>query len=202
MKEGKLFVFSGPSAAGKGSICRQLLQDPDTWLSVSCTTRSPREGEVHGEHYFFVTREVFDQAIAENGFLEYAEIYGNCYGTPKRHALEHMASGEDVILEIEMQGALQIKKAYPDAVLIFVLPPSLKELERRIRKRGSETEEQIRGRMQTALSEIGLLSQYDYYVVNDRLEDAVADARAIMKAEHCKTAGSCEALIERYKEEK
>ena len=201
MKQGKLFVFSGPSATGKGTICRELLKDPDTWLSVSLTTRAPREGEEHGVHYYFVTREEYDRTVEEDGFLEHAEIYGNCYGTPKRYALEHMAAGEDVILEIEMQGALQIKKAYPEAVLIFVLPPSLKELQNRIRKRGSESEEQIAARMKTTLSEIELLPEYDYFLVNDDLDEAIATARSIMKAEHCKTAGTAQALIDKYKEE-
>ena len=202
MKQGKLFVFSGPSATGKGTICRELLKDPDTWLSVSLTTRAPREGEEHGVHYYFVTREEYDRTVDEDGFLEHAEIYGNCYGTPKRYALEHMAAGEDVILEIEMQGALQIKKAYPEAVLIFVLPPSLKELQNRIRKRGSESEEQIAARMKTTLSEIELLPEYDYFLVNDDLDEAIATARSIMKAEHCKTAGTAQALIDKYKEER
>ena len=202
MKQGKLFVFSGPSATGKGTICRELLKDPDTWLSVSLTTRAPREGEEHGVHYYFVTREEYDRTVEEDGFLEHAEIYGNCYGTPKRYALEHMAAGEDVILEIEMQGALQIKKAYPAAVLIFVLPPSLKELQNRIRKRGSESEEQIAARMKTTLSEIELLPEYDYFLVNDDLDEAIATARSIMKAEHCKTAGTAQALIDKYKEER
>ena len=202
MKQGKLFVFSGPSATGKGTICRELLKDPDTWLSVSLTTRAPREGEEHGVHYYFVTREEYDRTVEEDGFLEHAEIYGNCYGTPKRYALEHMAAGEDVIREIEMQGALQIKKAYPEAVLIFVLPPSLKELQNRIRKRGSESEEQIAARMKTTLSEIELLPEYDYFLVNDDLDEAIATARSIMKAEHCKTAGTAQALIDKYKEER
>ena len=202
MKQGKLFVFSGPSATGKGTICRELLKDPDTWLSVSLTTRAPRDGEEHGVHYYFVTREEYDRTVEEDGFLEHAEIYGNCYGTPKRYALEHMAAGEDVILEIEMQGALQIKKAYPEAVLIFVLPPSLKELQNRIRKRGSESEEQIAARMKTTLSEIELLPEYDYFLVNDDLDEAIATARSIMKAEHCKTAGTAQAPIDKYKEER
>ena len=202
MDQGKLFVFSGPSGTGKGTICRELLNDPRTWLSVSFTTRRPREGEIHGVHYYFVTREEYDRTVEEDGFLEHAEIYGNAYGTPKQHALEHMAAGEDVILEIEMQGALQVKKAYPEAILIFVLPPSLKELRDRNRRRGSETEEQIATRMKTTLSEIELLPEYDYFLINDDLDEAIATARAIMRAEHCKTAGSAQTLIDRYKEEK
>ena len=149
-----------------------------------------------------MTREEYDKTVEEDGFLEHAEIYGNAYGTPKRYALEHMAAGEDVILEIEMQGALQIKKAYPEAVLIFVLPPSLKELRNRIRKRGSETEEQIAARMEKTLSEIELLPEYDYFLINDDLDEAIGTARAIMKAEHCKTAGISQALIDKYKEER
>ncbi|MCR4806026.1 MAG: guanylate kinase [Clostridia bacterium] len=201
MKKGKLFVFSGPSGTGKGTICRELLKNPDTWLSVSYTTRAPREGEEHGVHYFFVTREEYDRTVEENGFLEHAEIYGNCYGTPKKYALEHMAAGEDVILEIEMQGALQVKAAYPDAVLIFVLPPSLTELRNRIRLRGTETEEQIDLRMKTTLQEIELLEKYDYFLINDDLGEAIETARCIIRSEHCKTAGYAKSLIDRYKEE-
>ena len=147
MKQGKLFVFSGPSASGKGTICRELLKDPDTWLSVSFTTRAPREGEEHGVHYFFVTREEYDRTVEEDGFLEHAEIYGNAYGTPKRYALEHMAAGEDVILEIEMQGAIQVKTRFPEAILIFVTPPSAHELKRRLTERGTEDEATISKRM-------------------------------------------------------
>ena len=201
MKKGKLFVFSGPSGTGKGTICRELLKDPDTWLSVSLTTRAPREGEEHGVHYFFVTREEYDRTVEEDGFLEHAEIYGNCYGTPKRDALEHMAAGDDVILEIEMQGALQVKAAYPDAVLNFVLPPSLAELRSRIRRRGTESDEQIDLRMKTTLEEIALLEKYDYFLINDDLGEAIETARSIIRAEHCRTAGSAKALITRYKEE-
>lgn len=202
MHKGKLFVFSGPSGTGKGTIVKELLKSPDTWFSVSCTTRAPREGEIDGVHYFFVTQEKYDQMIEEGGFLEHASIYNNSYGTPKAPALEAMEQGKDVILDIEMQGAFQIKEAYPDAILVFVLPPSLKELSNRIHHRGTETEEQIQVRMATTLQEIEQLPKYHYFLINDDLDRAVEDAKSIIKAEHCKVDGAASSVINRFKEEK
>lgn len=202
MRKGKLFVFSGPSGTGKGTIVKELLKSPDAWFSVSCTTRKPREGETEGVHYYFVTQEKYDKMVEEGGFLEHASIYGNSYGTPKQPALEAMEQGKDVILDIEMQGAFQIKEAYPEAILIFVLPPSLEELRRRIRKRGTETEEQIELRMATTVQEIELLPRYKYFLVNDDLYKAIEDAKSIIKAEHCKVEGASGPIINRYKEEK
>ncbi len=201
MRKGKLFVISGPSAAGKGAICKGLLEDERIWLSVSLTTRKPRSGEIDGEHYYFVSEEEFKRELANENLLEHAKIYGNRYGTPKHKALEHMQSGDDVILEIEMQGALQVKKNYPDAVLIFILPPSLKELRRRIEMRGTESEEQIEARMEQTLSEIELISEYDYWIINDELETAISCARSIICAEHNKVTGFEKELISKYKEE-
>ncbi len=201
MRKGKLFVISGPSAAGKGAICKGLLEDERIWLSVSLTTRKPRNGEIEGVHYYFVSEEEFEREMANGNLLENAEIYGNRYGTPKHKALEHMESGDDVILEIEMQGALQVKNNYPDAVLIFILPPSLKELRKRIEMRGTESEEQIEARMEQTLSEIELIPEYDYWIINDELDKAINCARTIISAEHSKVAGLEKELINKYKEE-
>jgi guanylate kinase len=202
-KKGMLVVISGFSGSGKGTLMKQLMQNYDYYsLSVSATTRAPRPGEEEGREYFFVSKERFMEMIQNGELLEYAKYVDNYYGTPKAYVEQEMAKGKDVILEIEMQGALQVKAAYPEAVLVFVLPPSLKELENRIRKRGTESEEQIALRMKTTLDEIGLMEKYDYFVINDDLDQAIADARAIMKAEHCKTAGTAKTLIERFKEEK
>ena len=183
MKHGKLFVFSGPSASGKGTICRELLKEPDTWLSVSLTTRQPREGELHGVHYYFVTREEYDRTVEEDGFLEHAEIYGNCYGTPKKYALEHMAAGEDVILEIEIRGAKQILKKCPDALSIYIVPPSIEELERRLRERSTEDEETIMKRVAKAKREMKDTDLYEHVVCNDNLDTAIEEVRQIILKE-------------------
>ena len=202
MNKGKLFVFSGPSGTGKGTIVKELLKAEDSWFSVSCTTRAPREGEVEGVHYYFVTQEKYDEMVQQGGFLEHASIYGNSYGTPKAPALKAMEEGKDVILDIEMQGALQIKASYPDAVLVFVLPPSLAELRNRIRGRGTETEEQIELRMATTVQEIEKLPEYKYFLINDDLETAIEQARAIISAEHMRVEDTISSVINRYKEEK
>ncbi|MBQ4371032.1 MAG: guanylate kinase, partial [Firmicutes bacterium] len=172
MRQGKLFVISGPSGAGKGTICNELIKTGNFALSVSMTTRAPRTGEIPGKSYFFVTEEEFVRTIEEGGFLEHAQIYGNRYGTPKGPVLRQLAEGKDVILEIEMQGALSVKRSYPDAVLIFILPPSLAVLRQRLAGRGTETEEEIEKRSSQCLSEIRMINDYDYYVVNDVLSDA------------------------------
>lgn len=201
MNTGRLFVISGPSGAGKGTICSRLLGQDNVTLSVSMTTRAPRDGEVHGESYYFVSKEEFQRTIEENGFLEYAEVYGNFYGTPKRNVMELLKSGMDVILEIDIQGALQVKKAYPEAVLTFILPPSMAELRKRITDRGTETEESLKRRMGETLNELSYMHEYDYCVINDELQEAIRRVMAIMTAEHSRVSEDVHKIVEQYKEE-
>jgi guanylate kinase len=176
-------VISGPSGAGKGSICHGLAVADRTEISVSMTTRKPRPGEEEGKSYYFVEQEAFREMIEQNGFYEYAEVYGEYYGTPKQPVLDKLDAGKDVILEIDTQGAMQIKKAYSDAVLIFILPPSFAELRKRIEGRGSESQGEIERRMSKAKSEIDALAKYDYCIVNRALDDAIDEVEAIMRAE-------------------
>lgn len=187
MKEiGLLIVISGPSGAGKGTICKALLDKNDFWLSVSATTRQPREGEVHGKNYYFIDREEFLSRIKNNDFLEYAEVYGNFYGTPKSNVIEMLENGKDVILEIDIQGALKVKEVFPEGVFIFILPPSMEELKKRIIKRGSETPESLMTRFKSAYKEINYVSKYSYAVVNDTVEEAVKKIESIVIAERCR----------------
>lgn len=201
MNTGKLFVISGPSGAGKGTICKKILERDNITLSVSMTTRNPREGEVHGESYYFVSKEEFKKNIEEKGFLEHAEVYGNFYGTPKMEVMKLLSSGKDVILEIDIQGALQIKETYPQAILIFVLPPSMAELRRRLTERGTETEESLEQRMGETLNEISYLHEYDYCVVNSELQEAIERVTAIMMAEHSRVSEDLHKIVEQYKED-
>ena len=201
MKQGRLFVISGPSGAGKGTICKELISAGIADLSVSMTTRKPRGTEQEGVHYYFVSHEEFQQAIDEGNMLEWAEIYANRYGTPKKPVLEKLAQGRDVILEIEMQGAMQVKKSYPKSVLIFVLPPSISVLRKRLIDRGTETPEQIDLRTRTTLEEIKKIKDYSYFIINDDLASAVDDALTIINAEHLRVEDEAEDIIQRYERE-
>ncbi len=181
--KGLLVVISGPAGTGKGTVVNELVKDDNIVVSVSATTRSPREGEKDGVHYHFITREQFKQMIDNDDLLEYAQYCGNFYGSPKKMAEEKMKEGKDVILEIEVQGCEKIKKKNPDCVSIFIMPPSMEELERRLRKRGTETEEVILKRMERAKEEVALAKNYDYIVVNGPLEECVADVMSVINAE-------------------
>lgn len=187
MKQGLLIVVSGPSGTGKGTVCERLLNaTPELAYSISATTRQPRAGEVDGQNYYFVTREQFEQKIQEGDFLEYANVYGNYYGTPLGKIQERRAAGEDVLLEIDTQGALNVMQRCPDGLFIFLLPPTLAELEQRIRGRGSETEETLARRLGNAKKEIQIGLRYKYVVVNDEVELAVGRIKSILTAEHCR----------------
>lgn len=193
-KKGLLLVISGPSGTGKGTICKDLVKNNDTIsLSVSATTRRPRDGELEGKSYFFKTKDEFESMIKNNEFLEYASIYSNYYGTPKKAIFDELEKGRDVILEIEMQGAMQIKSVYPEAVFIFILPPSLQELKNRIIGRGTETKEQIETRFSSAFNEIKLISDYDYFIFNNVVEKSSQDIEKIIEVEKNK--------VKRYKKE-
>lgn len=186
MKKGLLFVVSAPSGCGKGSILKKVLEDPGFYYSVSATTRSPRAGETDGVQYRFLTKEAFEKLAAENAMLEYAQYCGNYYGTLKAPIEENLAAGKNVILEIEVKGALQIRRLCPEAVFIFILPPSLKVLRERLESRGTEKQEVIEERIARAGEEIPYAMQYDHILVNDILEDAVEDFRKLVRSEECR----------------
>ena len=186
MDRGLLIVISGASGTGKGTVCKKLLADTPIVYSISATTRKPRQGEVDGREYYFLSVDEFKQWIADEKFLEYAEVYGNFYGTPLNKINEQLNRGEDVLLEIDVQGALNVKKKCPDGVYIFLLPPSLAELRRRIEGRGTETPESLSRRMKNAVAEIQIGREYDYVVVNDTVDNAAAQIKAILTAERCK----------------
>lgn len=183
-KKGLLIVLSGPSGSGKGTICKSFLEKNEkVGLSISATTREPRDGEVDGKHYFFIDKPKFEKMIQNHELLEYVHVFDNYYGTPKKYVEDKIESGDDVILEIEIEGAKNIKSGYPDAVLIFVLPPTIEELRRRICSRGTETMEQIDKRLERSVREIGEIEQYSYFIVNDKLENSVKELEAIVLAE-------------------
>lgn len=183
MSKGILIVLSGFSGAGKGTLVKELMKTYDNYaLSISMTTRKPREGEVHGREYFFTERESFEEKIAQNGLIEYAEYCGNYYGTPRDYVEEMLAAGRDVLLEIEIQGMHKVKKMFPDMLTLFVTPPSIAELEKRLRGRGTETEEVIRKRLVRAAEEAKGMEDYEYLVVNDDLQECVEEIHSIVKA--------------------
>ncbi|WP_044642535.1 guanylate kinase [Risungbinella massiliensis] len=187
-QSGLLIVVSGPSGVGKGTVCNYLRGVmPDLAYSISATTRTPRVGEEHGVNYFFQTKDEFQEMIQKDELIEWAEYVGNYYGTPRRYVEETLAAGKDVLLEIEVQGAMQVKKHFPQGLFIFLAPPSLEDLRERIVGRGTETQESLTNRLAAASEELAQLSEYDYVVVNDQVEKASERIRAILTAEHCKT---------------
>ncbi|MEA5575178.1 guanylate kinase [Anabaena sp. UHCC 0451] len=178
---GKLIVLTGPSGVGKGTLMQTLLQrHPELYYSVSVTTRSPRTGEINGKNYDFTSRSQFEQLVAQGEFLEWAEFAGNYYGTPRAAVLEHIQSGTLVVLEIELEGARQIRASYPNALSIFILPPSFSELEKRIRGRGQDSEEAIARRLGRALEEIQAADEFDIQIVNDDFETALHEIETIL----------------------
>ena len=187
MKKGKTFIISGPSGVGKSTVLSALLEKrSNVYFSVSATTRDPRPGELDGIHYHFMDVDSFRKWIAMDQFLEYAEYVGNFYGTPKRFVDEAMEQGKDVILDIEVQGAIQVTSKRPDTVRIFIAPPSWSELERRLTERGTDSKDKIQKRLLRAKVEFQTAHTYDYFVINDTVENAVKELDANMTAEHCK----------------
>ncbi len=186
--KGKVFIISGASGTGKSTLVHWVLQErPDIFFSISATTRMPRQGETNGVEYHFLEKADFLRMHGENGFLEHAEYVGNFYGTPAAPVLEAMESGRDSLLDIEVQGARQVKAVLPEAVSIFVVPPSFAELERRLRSRSTDAEEKILGRLAKAREEYPHALEYDYIVVNDTVEKAVTEILSILTAEKCRT---------------
>lgn len=200
MKKGLLIVLSGPSGAGKGTVLKELSEIEEFALSISTTSRVPREGEIEGVNYFFKSKEEFEQLIKEEAFFEYAMFNGNYYGTPKEYVFEQINMGKNVMLEIEVQGALQVKSIAPEAILIFMMPETAKELESRLVGRNTETKEQIQGRINTAYKEVELLNCYDYVVINDKVEETVKDLKAIIDCEKDKAIKN-NILISKFKGE-
>ncbi len=186
-RKGQLFILSGPSGAGKGSIVKGIMaKRDDIFLSISATSRQPRKGEVEQGSYVFLSRESFEEKIKKSEYLEWAEIFGNLYGTPKEPVFKALEEGNNIILEIDYQGALQVKRVYSDAIFVFVLPPSLEDLRQRMLKRDSETEESLKTRYYSALEEIHYLERYDYFIINDTLEESVNKLDAIITAQSCR----------------
>lgn len=199
-RRGLLIVVSGPSGAGKGTLCKELLKRRDhIYPSISTTTREPRDGEVDGVNYKFISKEKFERRIEKDAYLEYAKVYNNYYGTPKDFVLEKLSKGEDVLLEIDIQGALQVREKYPEGIFIFVLPPSMDELKRRIIGRGSETKESLERRFSSAYNEIPFIKKYDYFIVNDIVKDATDQLVSIIDAEKNRVDENIDDVIEEFK---
>lgn len=178
---GRLIVLTGPSGVGKGTLVRSLLQShPELYLSISVTTRSPRPGEINAKHYYFVSREQFDMMIAQEELLEWAQFAGNCYGTPRKQVEEKIQQGKWVLLEIELDGARQIRTSFPEAMRIFILPPSMQELEQRLRGRDQDSEEAIARRLRRAEEEINAAGEFDFKIVNDNFETALKDIESAL----------------------
>ncbi|MBQ6857269.1 MAG: guanylate kinase [Lachnospiraceae bacterium] len=200
-QQGILAVVSGFSGAGKGTIMKALLNKYDNYaLSISATTRNPREGEMHGREYFFLTTEQFEEMIEKDQFIEYAQYVKNYYGTPRSYVEEKMAEGKDVILEIEIQGALKVKEKFPETLLVFVVPPSAEDLKNRLVGRGTETPEVIEERMARALVESEEMDSYDYILVNDTVDKAVDDLHNLIQSQHMLARCNAE-RISKMKEE-
>lgn len=199
--QGALVVVSGFSGAGKGTLMKALLEKYDNYaLSISATTRAPREGEQDGREYFFKTREEFEQMIEKDELVEYAQYVGNYYGTPKDYVFSNLQSGKDVLLEIEIQGALKIKKKFPEAVLIFITPPDAKELKKRLVSRGTESLEKIQARLKRAGEEAQGMEEYDYLLVNDEIDRCVDEMHRLIKAMRART-GNHLSFISKIREE-
>ena len=198
-RKGNLIVFSGPSGSGKGTILKQLLEnypELNAQVSVSATTRSPRPGEVDGVNYFFLAKEEFESRIEQGGFYEWAKFCDNYYGTPKAEVIKKLDEGIDVILEIEVQGAMKIKEQVPECVMVFVLPPSFNELRNRLINRATEEEEVINKRVATAMAEVEYVKHYTYVIINDELDTAVEQLAGILKSEHLKVINNTNKIQE------
>ena len=201
MSKGILVVVSGFSGAGKGTVMKSLLEKyKDYALSVSATTRNPREGEVDGREYFFRTKEEFEKLIEEDALIEYAQYVGNYYGTPRSYVEEQLSQGKNVILEIEIQGAMKVKEKIPEALLVFVTPPTVEELKNRLVGRGTETEDVIADRLARAAEEAEGMGEYDYILVNDDLEECVENLHQIIRSEHARTVRNTE-FVEEIKQQ-
>lgn len=196
MNKGRLIVFSAPSGCGKGTMLAEILKDESFHCSVSTTTRQPRTGEIDGINYHFISKEDFEAKISNNEFLEYAEYCENFYGTLKSEVDSYLEKGINVILEIEVQGAMKVRKLRPDALFVFIAPPSVSELRRRLNKRGTETQEVIDKRISVAVSELPYMEKYDYVIVNDALEDAVSDFFTVIRSEKLKSSAQAEFIEE------
>ena len=200
--KGNLIVISAPSGAGKGTVIDGVMKiNSNLWLSVSMTSRKIRSNDIPGETYFFVSKEEFEERIKEGVFLEYAIYNGNYYGTPKDKIQEKLDQGIDVILEIEIQGALKVKELVPDAIFIFILPPSMKELRRRLVNRGTDSKEKVLERFKTAYKEINEVTKYNYVVINDEVEKAVSKVNAILLSERCRVDRIEDVYLDNMEEE-